>query len=205
MNSFVLGIAGGSGSGKTYFAQRLFEALGPERCALIPQDRFYIDQSAQFDFDGGSVNFDHPSAIDFDLLAEKVQALKSGQATDLPFYDFVTHKRLPQVTRQEPKPILLIDGILILHAPQVRALCDESVFFDTPEALRLERRLRRDVVERGRTQEGVLAQFQQQVKPMHDTFVEPSKQHATTLIRNLQDYERVLQEYIRRLDQPLGG
>lgn len=177
-SSFILGVSGGSGSGKTFFSSALQKSLGKENCEIVYQDNFYIDQSHRFDFDGGSVNFDHPSSIDFDLLATCLIELKLGKSTQIPIYDFVTHKRLTKTIQIQPKPVIIVDGILIFHAPQVRELFNEKIFFDTSEALRLKRRLERDIKERGRTEDGVYQQFFKQVKPMHDAFVEPSKAYA---------------------------
>ena len=195
----IIGVAGGSGSGKTYFASALQKRLGMRRCEIVYQDSFYFDQSARFDFDGGSVNFDHPDSIDFDLLAEKLRALASGLTVDMPIYDFVSHSRLKKTVSLIPTPIILVDGILIFHAPQVRELFDELVFFDTPEELRFQRRLDRDVHERGRTPEGVKNQFLKQVKPMHDLFVEPSKQFANCTVKEVTEFEEVLQKYAEKL------
>jgi uridine kinase len=191
----IIGIAGGSGSGKTYFARELLKNIGDEHCALIYQDNFYIDQSSRFDFDGGSVNFDHPSALDFDLLAERLQSLKSGNLAEIPIYDFATHSRLKKTIPQNPKKIILVDGILIFHPENVRSLFDEMIFFDTPEELRFKRRLERDVHERGRTPEGVHNQFFKQVKPMHDMFVEPSKNFADYIVKDFGDYNKVLETF----------
>lgn len=196
---FFLGVAGGSGSGKTYFARAVYKALGPEICELIYQDNFYIDQSKNFDFDGGSVNFDHPSSIDFSLLAEHMRVLKQGATTEIPIYDFVTHSRKSQTVCIQPKKIIIVDGILIAHAEEVRFLFDELVFFDTPEDLRFQRRLERDVKERGRDPEGVHNQFFKQVKPMHDQFVEPSKAFANTLVKDVGEFDATLQAYCEKL------
>ena len=185
---FILGVAGGSGSGKTYFARDLQKKIGAEHCTIIYQDNFYIDQSDHFDFDGGSVNFDHPSSIDFHLLAEKIAQLKLGHSTEIPIYDFVTHKRKKETIPTEPKKLIIVDGILIFHAPQVRVLFDDLIYFDTPEELRFQRRLDRDVHERGRTPGGVRNQFLKQVKPMHDDFVEPSKAFAKSIVKDVGDY-----------------
>ena len=195
----VIGIAGGSGSGKTYFAEALRNQLGPQFCEIIYQDSFYIDQSARFDFDGGSVNFDHPDSIDFELLAERISNLKTNRTTEIPIYDFRTHKRKSETVRVEPKPIILVDGILIFHTEKVRSLFDDLVFFDTSEVLRFSRRLERDVNERGRKPEGVENQFLKQVKPMHDTFVEPSKCFAKITVREPGDFNIVLNQYCIRL------
>lgn len=198
-NPFILGVAGGSGSGKTYFAQALADRLGSDHCTIISQDNFYFDQSKRFDFDGGSVNFDHPSSIDFELLATSLRRLKSGQLTEIPVYDFKTHSRLAKTLPIAPKPVIIVDGILIFHADSVRIEFHDTVFFDTTEELRFQRRLDRDVKERGRTPEGVHSQFFKQVKPMHDEFVEPSKKHARTIITESSDFSSFLDEACRRL------
>ncbi len=198
---YILGVAGGSGSGKTYFARAVRDRLGESHSEIVYQDNFYIDQSKRFDFDGGSVNFDHPDAIDFSLLAECLEELKSGEATRIPIYDFVTHSRKVEKIHIEPKPVIIVDGILIFHAEPVRELFDDLVFFDTPENLRFQRRLERDVKERGREPEGVKNQFLKQVKPMHDQFVEPSKIYAHTVVRDLGEFDSALQAYHRKLFQ----
>lgn len=196
---FFLGVAGGSGSGKTYFARAVHERLGPEFCEIIYQDNFYIDQSKNFDFDGGSVNFDHPSSIDFKLLAEHMVRLKGGYETEIPIYDFVTHSRKKATLSILPKKIIIVDGILISHAEEVRPLFDEIIFFDTPEDLRFSRRLDRDVKERGRDPVGVRNQFLRQVKPMHDQFVEPSKAHAHFIFKDVDDFQITVENYCAQL------
>lgn len=178
-NTFILGVAGGSGSGKTFFAETLAKKLGKENAFVLYQDNYYHDQSQKFDHDGGSVNFDHPNSLDFDLLTEHLKELKDGKTIHIPNYDFATHSRKISSNSKSPTKVVIIDGILILTQPHLREMLDASIFVETPEDIRFERRLKRDVLERGRTEEGVLAQFQKQVKPMHDLFVEPSKNHAT--------------------------
>jgi uridine kinase len=196
--TFILGVAGGSGSGKTYFAKELQKALGP-LATIVYQDNFYIDQSHRFDHDGGSVNFDHPESLDLRLLAKCLAELKTGNGTNIPVYDFKTHSRLKEELPVAPTKIVIVDGILIFHPDYLREQFDEMVFFDTPESLRFERRLERDVVERGRTVEGVKAQFLKQVKPMHDEFVEPSKTHAHTIVKDLGDYQEHFDAYKEKL------
>ncbi len=191
----IVGISGGSGSGKTYFARALKARLPDASCALIFQDNYYIDQSARFDFDGGSVNFDHPDSLDFPLLARHLVRLKAGQDIEIPIYDFATHRRLEETLPLPPKRIILVDGILIFHPSEVRALFDELVFFDTPEHLRFSRRLERDVSERGRTPKGVEAQFLRHVKPMHDQFVEPGKACADRVIRDVGECDAALDQF----------
>lgn len=177
----IIGIAGGSGSGKTFFAEALHKKLGPELSTLIYQDNYYIDQSHLFDEDGGSVNFDHPDSLDFKLLASHLALLKQNKPVEIPLYDFKTHKRLKETKHQEPKKVIIIDGILILVHDYVRKHFTESIFIETPEDIRFQRRLERDVLHRGRTREGVFMQFYKQVKPMHDLFVEPSKNFANSV------------------------
>lgn len=196
---YIIGVAGGSGSGKTYFARELQRILGDKDCTILYQDNYYIDQSYRFDGDGGSVNFDHPSSLDFDLLAKGLAQLKQGKSIEVPIYEFSTHKRLERTFTCEPKRIVLVDGILILDSEVVRAQLDESVFFDTPEELRFQRRLQRDVVERGRTPEGVKKQFDLQVRPMHDQFVQPSMRHAQTVVSDLGEYSEALQFFTKKL------
>jgi uridine kinase len=185
----LLGVAGGSGSGKTYFAQELQKKFGTDLCEIVYQDNFYIDQSKKFDKDGGAVNFDHPDAIDFETLAQALTQLKSGKKAQIPIYDFVNHARKKEMLTVHPKRLVIVDGILIFHAEKIRDLLDYKVFFNTPEDLRLIRRLQRDVKERGRTPEGVHAQFVSQVKPMHDRYVEPSAVFASTVITDLGDFQ----------------
>lgn len=197
----LIGVAGGSGSGKTYFARHLQNFLGPKNCEIVYQDNFYIDQSKKFDFDGGSVNFDHPSSIDFQLLARHMAELKTGKLTQIPIYDFVTHSRKAETLPVHPTPIIIVDGILIFHAEEVRCQFDDLVFFDTPEELRFQRRLDRDVQERGREPEGVKNQFMKQVKPMHDQFVAPSMKHAKTVVSEVEQFEEILQSYCQRLQK----
>ena len=146
---YILGVSGGSGSGKTFFAKDLQNHLGPENCNLIFQDNYYFDQSHRFDFDGGAVNFDHPDSIDFSLMAQNIMDLRSMKPIEMPLYDFKTHTRPKSTQKVYPKKILIIDGILIFHSPALRIQMSELVFFDTPEELRFERRLNRDIHERG--------------------------------------------------------
>jgi uridine kinase len=176
---FVIGVAGGSGSGKTTLAHTIAKHLGMDLCGVLAQDSYYIDQSARFDGDGGSVNFDHPSSLDFPLLNAQLERLLEGQPIDVPIYDFATHSRRKAVEHFAPRPLVIVDGTLILDAVHVRSRFCLSVFVETREEHRFARRLERDTHERGRTPAGVYLQFTRQVKPMHDQFVEPSKAHAS--------------------------
>ncbi len=196
---YIIGVAGGSGSGKTFFARELKKILGDELCTIIYQDNYYIDQSHRFDGDGGSVNFDHPDSLDFELLAIGLSELKKGNPIKVPLYEFSNHTRKKETIDCHPKKIILVDGILILDSKVVRAQLDEAIFFDTPEELRFKRRLDRDVNERGRTADGVKKQFELQVKPMHNQFVEPSKAYAQTIVKDFGDYHEALEFYTRKL------
>jgi uridine kinase len=183
---WVIAIVGGSGSGKTTLARKIKAAFHDFESMILGQDSYYFDQSARFDHDGGAVNFDHPQSLEFDLMARHIQDLKAGHRIEIPVYDFATHKRLPLTDSQHPRPLVLVDGTLILSQPQLCRLFDESIFLEVDEPTRFQRRLKRDVEERGRTPEGVHEQFFKQVKIMHDQFVEPSKSASTILLRNSQ-------------------
>lgn len=196
---YIIGVAGGSGSGKTYFARELQRLLGDQDCTILYQDNYYIDQSHLFDVDGGKVNFDHPDSLDFKLMAKDLEKLKKGTEVNVPLYEFATHKRLKETLHFSPKKIILVDGILILNSLDVRNALDECVYFDTPEELRFSRRLERDVNERGRTPEGVRKQFELQVKPMHNQYVEPSKVHAQTIIKDFGDYYEAITSFMDKL------
>jgi uridine kinase len=177
--TLIFGVAGGSGSGKSTFARALQAELGESVSMILSQDHYYIDQSDRFKEDGGEVNFDHPSALDFPLLAQHLDLLCLGKVAPIPIYDFASHRRLKETTPLAPNSVLLLDGTMILWSQEVRSRLHGSVFLSVPEQLRFERRLVRDVRERGRTEEGVRKQFFRQVKPMHDQFVDSSQTYAT--------------------------
>ena len=178
----IVGIAGGSCSGKTTFLRKLYEHFGNDKSTIIWQDNYYIDQSSKFDKDGGAVNFDHPSAIDFEFLADQLAILKRGDSINCPTYDFATHKRTSETIPIEPRPIILVDGILIFHLERLRNLFDHRIYISAFEDVRFKRRLKRDTTERGRTEQGVRDQFYKQVAPMHNEFVTPTKQFAHRVI-----------------------
>lgn len=195
----VIGITGGSGSGKTTFATGLRQVLGENKIARLSQDSYYRDRSADFDRDGGSVNFDHPDSLEFELMAEHLRLIKRAQSVQVPIYDFATHSRRPAFLGLEPRPIIVLDGILLLAHPDVAQLLDLTIFVDAPEAVRFERRLERDVRERGRTPEGVREQFFKQVKPMHDEFVEPARERANLVIDGQAPFDPIYLELARKI------
>jgi len=195
----LIGVAGGSGSGKTTFARMLQARLGDERSVILAQDSYYIDQSAHFQGDGENVNFDHPSALDFPLLAEHLALLKVGHSIQVPIYDFATHTRRRETTPLRALPIVVLDGTLILSQEIIRPHLAHSIFIETSEAIRFDRRFKRDLVERGRQPEGIRKQFERQVKPMHDQFVEPSKAFASEIISGEADFKPSIERWAQKL------
>jgi uridine kinase len=173
--------------------------LGEGRCSLLQQDSYYHDRSDRFDYDGGSINFDHPDAIDFSLLSRHLAELKAGRSVSTPVYDFATHRRLEATVTVPARPTILVEGMLILSQDAVRASLDIGVFMDAPEDVRLSRRLARDAHERGRDPAGVKRQFDEHVKPMHDLFVEPSKVHADVVYSGQAVMERNIRDFIRQV------
>lgn len=172
----IIGICGGSCSGKTTFANFLYEELGADRALVIRQDSYYKGESRAVK--ASELNFDHPDSIDFKLLAENLNALSNLEAVNSPLYDFIKHVRSKETLLLAPKPIILVEGILILHSALVRNLLGLSVFIECAEATRRSRRLMRDVMERGRDRDDILRQLRDEVFPMHDDYVEPSQNLA---------------------------
>jgi uridine kinase len=178
----IIGICGGTGSGKTTVANRILESVSADQVVFIQQDSYYRNlKDLPLDY-RQLANFDHPDALDNDLLVNHVRKLKAGEPIDLPLYDFRTNNRVSEVRPVEPKPIVIVEGILIFAEPRLLEQMDIKVFVDTPDDIRFIRRLRRDVAERGRTVESVIEQYLGTVRPMHMQFVEPSKRHADVII-----------------------
>src|SRR3712207_6052882 len=178
----IIGICGGTGSGKTTVANRLLQAVGAQEGAFIQQDSYYRNLADMQPDYRRKVNFDHPDAIDNDLMVEHVAALRRGESVALPLYDFRNHVRRPETLRVEPKLITIVEGILIFSEPRLLAEMDIKVFVDTPDDIRFIRRLRRDIAERGRNVDSVIEQWIETVRPMHQQFVEPSKRAADVII-----------------------
>ncbi|MGQ9833004.1 MAG: uridine kinase [Candidatus Villigracilaceae bacterium] len=178
----VIGIAGGSGSGKTTVAQEILNRVGPDQIAYLPHDAYYKDLSGLPPAQRAEVNFDHPNSLESDLLARHVELLKAGEPIELPVYDFSTHSRTDKTIMILPRRVIIVEGILIFAEPELRRLFDLKIFVDTDADLRLIRRLQRDISERGRTTESVIHQYLKTVRPMHLEFVEPSKKYADVII-----------------------
>jgi len=178
----VVGIAGGTGSGKSTLARRLTRRIGEDRCVLVSQDNYYKELDHLSIAARARVNFDHPDSIDSALLVEQVQRLKSGTAIVSPRYDFSRHARASGGIDIPPCEVILVEGILVFSWPALVALMDIKIFVETPDDLRLLRRMRRDITDRGRDVEGVLGQYQETVRPMHDLFVRPSKELADIIV-----------------------
>lgn len=201
----VVGVAGGSGSGKTTVAEKILEAIGPDRLAFLSQDSYYRDVEWKGHEEQARYNFDHPHAIDTDLLVEHVAALKRGQPVEVPVYDFVIHRRRAETIGTEPRRVVLVEGILLFVEPALRDLLDFKIFVDTDSDVRLARRLERDIAERGRTMESVLHQYMTTVRPMHLEFVEPSKRWADIIVPEGGENRVALGMVTARLEQLLGG
>lgn len=177
----VIGVAGGTGSGKTTIARKLVEHFA-DSVVLLEQDSYYKDQSHLSMEERMKTNYDHPLAFDYDLLYEHIEKLMRYEPIDKPIYDFALHTRAPETVHLEPKDVIIIEGILILDDEKLRNLMDIKIFVDTDADVRILRRIERDVQERGRTLESVIEQYLQVVRPMHMQFVEPSKRYADIII-----------------------
>lgn len=178
----VIGLAGGTGSGKTTVAQVILQRVGAQRLAYLPHDAYYRDFSKLPKTERDLANWDHPDSLETDLLIQHLRALKAGRAIDFPIYDFTTHRRTTETRHVEPQPIILVEGILIFTDPRLRELFDVKIFVDTDADIRFIRRLERDMAERDRTLESVIHQYLSTVRPMHLEFVEPSKRYADVII-----------------------
>jgi uridine kinase len=200
----VLGVAGGTGSGKTSIARAILRAVGRDRLAFLAQDSYYRDivwASAQ---QLQAHNFDHPAAVDTELLVAHVRALRRGEPVAVPVYDFVRHRRTGETVRVEPRPVILVEGILLYVEPELRELFDFKIYVDTDADVRLIRRLQRDIAERGRTIDDVLRQYQATVRPMHLEFVEPSKRWADVIVPEGGENHVALAMVAARVEQLLG-
>lgn len=177
-----IGIAGGTGSGKTLVSKRIYDELGSDRVAIIEQDSYYRDQSDIPLDSRNSRNYDHPNAFDLELMRLQMQELMDGKAVKIPVYDYKTHTRKKRRRIVKDHVVIILEGILTLFDPGIRMLMDIKVYIDTPSDTRFIRRLNRDTKERGRESDSIIRQYQESVRPMHDQFVEPTKAYADIII-----------------------
>ena len=196
----ILGVAGGSGSGKTTVARNLLEHVGRDRIAFLVQDRYYksVDWNVE---DVETYNFDHPDALDNELLVTHLESLRRGEDIEAPIYDFVTHSRKQETETVQARSVVLVEGILLFAERQVRNLIDFKIFVDTDADVRLMRRLERDLEERGRTLQDVLRQYRESVRPMHLEFIEPSKRWADVIVPEGGENQVAMEMVAARVEQ----
>ena len=178
----IIGIAGGTGSGKTTVVRKISKALPPHCAAVIPLDSYYNSTTNLTPEERRAINFDHPDAFDWKLLTEHIKMLKNGEAVEQPTYSYIESNRQKETIHVEPKPVIIIEGIMALHYKKLRDMMDLKIYVDTDDDVRLIRNIRRDVVERGRTVDMVLDRYEKVLKPMHEQFIEPTKKFADLII-----------------------
>jgi uridine kinase len=205
MDPVVIGVAGGTGSGKTTVAREILRRAGTDQISLIQHDAYYRDLSDLSPAQRAMQNFDHPDALDNDLLIAHLQELKASHSVDIPVYDFTTHTRTVQTLRVEPHRVILLEGILLFADSALRQLMDVKIYVDTDADIRFIRRLQRDIAERGRTMESVIRQYLSTVRPMHQEFVEPSKRYADVIIPEGGFNEVAMEMIAARIRALLGG
>jgi len=196
---WIVGIAGGTGSGKTTVAHKLAAAMPAGRCVTIEHDAYYRDQSHLSRAERETINYDHPASLDSALLAEHLQAVRAGRAVDVPIYDFATHTRRAETRRVEPAPVVIVEGILVFAEAALREQMDVKIFVDTDPDIRLMRRIRRDLEQRGRTFQSVRDQYYATVRPMHIEHVEPTKRWADLIVPEGGDNRVALDVLLGRL------
>lgn len=205
MTPFIIGIAGGTGSGKTTIAQRIAGAVAEADVALIEHDSYYRDLSHLSAEQRQLVNFDHPDALDTELLVEHLALLRTGSAVTIPHYDFASHTRSGHADRLSPKPLVLVEGILVLADARLRAAFDLKIYVDTDADVRILRRLQRDIEERGRSFESVREQYNATVRPMHLMFVEPSKRWADVIVPEGGENRAAVELVVGKVQSVLSG
>lgn len=178
----IIGIAGGTGSGKTTVVRKIAEALPPHHVVVVPLDSYYNDTSHMTEEERHDINFDHPDAFDWKLLIKQVNELRNGQAVEQPTYSYIKCNRLKETLHVEPKPVIIIEGIMTLLNKKLRDMMDLKIFVDTDSDERLIRNIQRDVLERGRTVDMVISRYLEVLKPMHEQFIEPTKKYADLII-----------------------
>lgn len=203
-NPMIIGVAGGTASGKTTVSQKILDAVGPDHLAYLQHDAYYRDLSHLSLVEREALNFDHPDALENELLIAHLELLRQGQPVQVPVYDFAQYVRTAQLNQVEPRPVILVEGILIFVDKALREMMDLKIYVDTPDDLRFIRRLQRDVLERGRSVNHVIDQYLATVRPMHLEFVEPSKRHADVIIphggQNLKGIQMVVAQIQRMLE-----
>ena len=178
----IIGIAGGTGSGKTTVVNKIAEALPPHYVAVVPLDSYYNDTSEMTEEERHAINFDHPDAVDWKLLTKHINDLRNGKAVEQPTYSYILCNRLKETIHVEPRPVIIIEGIMTLLNKKLRDMMDLKIFVDTDSDERLIRNIQRDVVERGRTVDMVINRYLDVLKPMHEQFIEPTKKYADIII-----------------------
>lgn len=195
----IIGIAGGTGSGKTTVVKRIAKALPPHCAAVVPLDSYYNDTTGMTPEERRAINFDHPDAFDWKLLTQQIQALRQGKSIEQPTYSYIISNRLPETVHVEPCEVIIIEGIMALWKKQLRDLMDLKIFVDADPDERLIRVIQRDTVERGRTTQMVLDRYLDVLKPMHEEFIEPTKRYADLIIPqggNNQQAIEIMRTYI---------
>ena len=200
----IIGICGGTGSGKTTLARKIVELVGEDRVNLIEQDFYYKDLKDLPLERRREVNFDHPDSIDFANLGKDLEGLIRGETVEVPTYDFSRHVRTDSPLKMPPKPVTIVEGILVLSVESIRRLFDISVFLDTDSDTRLLRRIKRDIKERGRTLEQTLEQYERTIRPMHREFVQPSKRTADIVIPQNKQGEAIVSLLVALIQQKIG-
>jgi len=200
----IIGIAGGTGSGKTTVARAIYDRVGSDRIEWIAHDSYYRNFDALSPEERAKINFDHPDSLESELLMRHLDALCKGSAVEVPVYDFATHSRKTETQRVEPRRVIIVEGILVLAEPELRKRIDIKLFVDTPADIRFVRRLTRDIEARGRSLPSVVQQYMTTVRPMHEEFVEPSKRHADLIIPEGGENQVAIDAIIARVERLLA-
>jgi uridine kinase len=201
MKPVIIGIAGGTGSGKTTVARSIYDSIGRDKIEWISHDSYYRNFDALPPEERRQINFDHPDSLETELLVRHLDVLVKGSSVEVPVYDFTTHSRKPETQRVEPRRVIIVEGILVLAESELRKRIDIKLFVDTPADIRFVRRLGRDIKERGRSVESVIDQYVNTVRPMHEEFVEPSKRHADLIIPEGGENQVALDAIIARVER----
>jgi uridine kinase len=198
----IIGICGGTGAGKTTVARQIIAAIGETKIVYLPQDLYYRDLGDMPVADRAQINFDHPDAFDNELLWNQLESLRNGKSVELPNYDFTTHSRRRDTNRTAPLPTIIVEGILIFHDARMRRLMDLKIFVDCAPDIRFIRRLERDIRERGRSVESVIAQYLGTVRPMHEQYVAPSMTYADIILPGAGDNQVAIDRIISKIQFP---